>query len=160
MNDIIKSIQQNKQYSWAFALLLGVLYRYGYGIVKDLIWANRKLNFITEIIDPNSKTQLFFLTVGVNFTVDLSSVMLPALICGAVLIYIFHAKARLFSLAAVIPFLVFSRRAWYFWEAPDLGLQISVLLAPLLGVIVLFAFVFLKTKNEKAAEQMARPDGE
>jgi membrane-bound metal-dependent hydrolase YbcI (DUF457 family) len=85
---------------------------------------------------------------------------LPALICGAALVYFFHSKARLLSLAAVVPFLVFSCRAWHFWEAPSLGLQVSLLFAPVLGVIVLLAIVFMRTRTKKAAEQTARPDGE
>jgi hypothetical protein len=155
---LIDGIRKYKIASWAFALILGIIYRYGYGVAKDLIWANRKLNFITEIVDPNSNTQQFFLIVGLNFTVDLSSVILPALICASVLIYIFHTRARLLSLPAVFPFLVFSRRACHFWEAPDLGLQISVLFGPILGVVVLLAVVFMRTRINKIAEQNAQPD--
>ncbi|MBA4373890.1 MAG: hypothetical protein C0402_13655 [Thermodesulfovibrio sp.] len=157
---LLDGIRKYKMASWAFAIILGLLYRYGYGLVKDIFWGKRDLNFIAGIFDLNSKIQEFFATVGVNFIVDLSSIILPAVICGAVLIYIFHTKARLFSLAAVVPFLVFSRRAWHFWEAPGLGLQISILFAPILGVVALLAVVFIKTKNEKTAEQTARPDGE
>ena len=160
MNDIIKSIQENKLYSWAFALILGVLYRYGYGLVKDLFWAKRDLNFIAGIFNLNSKIQEFLVTIGVNLIVDLSSIILPALICGAVLVYFFHAKARLLSLAAVVPFLVFNRRAWHFWEAPHLGLQISILFAPILGALVLIAVVFIKTKRIKDAEQITHTDPE
>ncbi len=144
---LIDGIRKYKMASWAFAILLGMLYRYGYGLAKDLFWAKRDLNFIAGIFDLNSKIQEFFVTVGVNFIVDLSSIILPALICGAVLVYFFHAKARLLSLAAVVPFLVFSRRAWHFWEAPHLGLQISILVAPILGVVVLLAVVFIRTRK-------------
>ena len=99
---LIDGIRKYKMASWAFVILLGVLYRYGYGLAKDLFWAKRDLNFIAGIFDLISKIQEFFVTIGVNFIVDLSSIMLPALICGAVLVYFFHAKARLLSLAAVV----------------------------------------------------------
>ncbi len=144
---LIDGIRKYKMASWAFVILLGMLYRYGYGLTKDLFWAKRDLNFIAGNFDLNSKIQEFFVTVGVNFIVDLSSIILPALICGAVLVYLFHAKARLLSLAAIVPFLVFSRRAWHFWEAPHLGLQISILVAPILGVVVLLAVVFIRTRK-------------
>ena len=149
---LIDGIRKYKMASWTFAILLGVLYRYGYGLAKDLFWLKRDFNFIARIFDLNSKIQEFFVTVSFNFIADLSSIILPALICGAVLIYFFHAKARLLSLAAVVPFLGVSRRAWHFWKVPDLGLQISILFAPILGVVVLLAVVFIRTRNEKTAE--------
>ncbi len=157
---LIDGIRKYKIASWAFAILVGVLYRYGYGLVKDLAWGKRDGNFIAGIFDLNSEIQEFFATVGVNFIVDLSSIILPAVICGAVLVYFFHAKARLLSLGALVPFLVFSHRAWHFWEAPNLGLQLSILFAPVLGVVVLLAVVFIRTTKEKTAEQAARRDGE
>jgi hypothetical protein len=157
---LLVGIRKYKMASWAFAIILGVFYRYGYGLVKDLFWGKRNLNFIAVIFDLDSEIQEFFVTLGVNFIVDLSSIILPALVCGVVLIYIFHAKARVLSLATVAPFLVFSLNAWNFWEAPNLGLQISILFTPILAVVVLLAVVFIRTRNEKTAEQNAQPDSQ
>lgn len=151
---LIEGIRKYKMASWAFALVLGILYWYGYGIAKYLIWGRRDLDFIMTIIDQNSKTQLFFLIVGLNFTVELSSVILPALTCASLLTYIFHTKARPLSLATVIPFLVFSRRAWHFWEAPHPELQVSLLFAPIVGVAALLAVVFIRTRIKKTAEHL------
>jgi hypothetical protein len=128
-------------------------------MVKNLFWANRKFNFITEIIDPNSKTQLFFLTVGVNFVVALSSLLLPALICGVLLIYVLQEKSLFFSLAALLPFLALSFRLWHFWEAPSLELQISTLIAPILGVIMLLSIIWGILKIKKRRTTGSTPSG-
>ncbi len=153
MTDLTKSIRDNRYFSLCFALVIGFIFRYSYGIAKDVIWANRKLDFIAGLVDPSSVMQMTILAITMNILVELSSSLLPALLCGIILIYIFQKRAFLFSLASAAIFLALSTRLWRFWKAPDIGMQISTLMGPILSVLVLVTSVWLvqnqiKKRNE------------
>jgi hypothetical protein len=147
--NLIRLIRENKYVSWCFAMVVGFLYRYSYGLAKDGIWANRKLNFIAGLVDPFSKIQMTLLTVTLNFFVDLSSSIIPAMLCGIILIYVFHEKSFLFGLGSAAMFLVLSSRLWRFWQAPNIGMQISTLIGPVLSVLVLIFAIWILLKYRK-----------
>lgn len=151
MNDLIKTIRGNKYFSLCFALFLGFVFRYSYGIAKNVIWANRKLDFISGLVDPSSAMQMTILTIILNFIVNLSSSLVPALICGIILIYVFQKKALLFSMVSAAMFLALSSGLWRFWKAPDIGMKISTLMGPILSVLILVISIWLvfKIKNLK-----------
>ena len=151
MNDLIKAIRENKYFSLCFALFIGFLFRYSYGIAKDVIWANRKLDFIAGLVDPSSALQMTILTIILNFFVTLSSSLVPALLCGIILVYVFQKKALLFSMVAAAMFLALSSGLWRFWKAPDIGMKISALMGPILSVLVLVIFIWLvfKIRNQR-----------
>jgi hypothetical protein len=87
------------------------------------------------------------LIVAINFGINLSASFLTGLIFGALLIYVFKDKALFFSLGSVAIYFLFSYKAWcFFWEAPDLGTQISMLMGPILVSIVFVTTVSLLVK--------------
>jgi hypothetical protein len=143
---LLAVIKTYKIASWCFALFVGFLFRYSYGFAKDAIWSKRNLSFMSWPIDPFSESQLLFFTVVLNFIVDLTSSLIPALICGALLVYVFQKRAIIFSLWSAGMFLVLSYRFWLFWKAPNLGLQISTLMGPILSVLVLLSATWLLSK--------------
>ena len=53
---LIDAIRKYKM-TYGIFIVLGVLYRKGNGLAKDLVVREEKLKFIAEIIDPNSNTQ-------------------------------------------------------------------------------------------------------
>ena len=146
LDELVSFIRNNKILSWCFAFLLGIVYRYGFGIAKDVIWKNRNLSFITELIEPLSESQLLFFGIAFNLLVDFTSVLLPALICGALLIYVFNKRAFLFSAGTVAAFLALRSMLWNFWKYPDIGAQISAFISPILAAFILIASVWLLLK--------------
>ena len=148
---LIAAIRTYKVASWGFALFVGFLFRYSYGIAKNAIWMGKNLSFLSGLMDPFSETQLHFITVVLNVVTDLTSALIPAFICGGLLVYVFRKRAIILGIWSAGMFLVLSSRFWFFWEAPNLGLQISILMGPIISILVLVSaiVVILKMTNRK-----------
>lgn len=143
MNNLLLSIRRNRKYSWCVAIIIALAYRSAYVMAKSLIWANRKLMFSIKTDDPNMQIKLFFQVIGFNFMIETSSLILPALIFGGLLLYCLREKAVGYSSAALIVFLAPNSRFWYFWQAASTGIQFSRFMTPLLGAGVLLLVVWL-----------------
>jgi len=133
-------IRNNKFASWCVAFCMGILFRYIYGLAKNL-WDSNMIYL--SFSDSTTKLQIFFLTLVLNLIVEITSSLVPAILCGLLLIYIFQKKALFFSIPAIAIFLVLSSRLYRFWQAPDLGMQISALVGPILSGIVFALTVWL-----------------
>jgi hypothetical protein len=92
--------------------------------------------------------QIALITVMLNFFVDLSSSLIPALLCGIILIYVFQKRALFFSIGSSAIFLALSSMLGRFWKAPDIGMQISALMGPILSVLVLVSSIWLLLKSK------------
>lgn len=146
MNNVLISIRQNKFASWGIALTTGLIFRYVFWIVKRLIW-HPNSDFLSSFVNTISNSQLVCLTVALSFGINLSASFLAALICGTFLIYVVQNKAFFFSLGSVAIYFLLSYKAWcFFWKAPDLGTQISMLMGPILVSIVFVSTVWLLVK--------------
>lgn len=144
---LLISFRKNKFASWCFAFFIGFSFRYIYGIIKNVLW-NRSLDFFT--LNPStSKLQILAWTVALNFVVDFTSSLVAAIICGSIMIYVLEDKAFFFTIPAIALFLALSARLWRFWQAPDLGMQISTLMGPILACLVFAGatWLILKIKN-------------
>lgn len=151
MYNLIAKIRENKVASWCFAFCIGLGFRYIYGFIKNLLW-NSNLGFLA-FSGSTSKSQMLFLTILLNFVVEFTSSSIAALICGAVLIYVLKKKALIFSIPVIVVFLALSFRLWNFWKAPGIGLQISILMGPILASLIfagttwLFLKIFIRKKK-------------
>lgn len=144
--NLLNAIRSNKIASWFFALLMGLVFRYAYGSAKHLFsfWS-RNWDFGTSTY-PTPESQLLLLTVTFNIAVDFISSLMAAALCGVLLVYIFRERAGLFTLGSVFVFLLMSSRLWRFWKYPELGMQISSLVGPLLAGFVFVSTVWLLWK--------------
>jgi len=161
MNGLITSIRKNKSRSWFFALSVGILFRFLYALAKNGIWnssAGRKLANLIAKIDTSSSSEFQIDTSSgllmLNFIAELSSAVIPALICGALLIRIFQEKASLFTIGAIASFLVLDSRLWRYWNDPNVspGFKIVGFAAPLLVGLVLESTVWLLLKKQDRAK--------
>ena len=154
IHNLIITIRKNKVASWCFAFCMGLIFRYIYGSAKNFLW-NRNFDFLA-LSGSTSKSQMLFLTIVLNFVVDFTSSLIAAVICGALLIYVIEKKALFFSIPAIATFLALSSRLWRFWKAPDLGMQISTLMGPLLAGLIFAGtiWLFLKILNRKKKGQI------
>ncbi len=143
MNTLIITLRNNKILAWLFALSMGLIFRYIYGVAKPLMSSLiQNLDFISSI--PES--QFLVLTIAFNFAVDFLSSIIAALLCGAILVYLFQEKARFLCLGSVLIFLALSSRLWRFWKYPEVGMQISSLVGPILAALVFISTVWLIVK--------------
>ena len=131
--ETIEALRENKAASWAIALFLGVIFRYPFGIAKHYIaTAAQKLDFIQTL--PQSQMVAFMIIF--NFAVDFASSLIAAVICGSFLVYIFKERAKLFSIVTALVIVGLDSRLRRFWLYPDVGMQISGLIGPLLKGLV------------------------
>lgn len=145
MNKKIENLRANKVVAWLFALSMGLVFRYIYGIVKNSIFAGVRRYFESSSSTPPEVNNVLFI-IKFNFSIDLASSFIAAVVCGALLVYIYREKSMSFCLGSVVVFLVSSSRLWRFWKYPELEMQISGLIGPLLaGLMLIFAtWVILK----------------
>ena len=125
--------------AWLFAMTIGLVFRYIYGLAKNSIFAGVRRYFeSSSTTQPEIDNVLFIITF--NFCIDLASSFIAAVVCGALLVYIYREKSMTFCLGSVLVFLVSSSRLWRFWKYPELEMQISSLIGPLLaGMVFIFA---------------------
>ena len=146
MDNLLKVLRNSKTASWTFALLMGLCFRYVYGSAKHLIgfWS-QKWNLVPSTY-PTSESQILFLTITFNFIVDLTSSLMAAALCGWILVYFFQERTRVLVLGSALVLLALDSRLWRFWEYPELGMQISGLIGPLLAALVFVTTVCLLQK--------------
>ena len=144
---LLISVRKNKFASWFFAFFIGLSFRYIYGIIKNVLW-NRSLDFFA--LNPSaSKLHILAWTVALNFVVDFTSSTVAAILCGSIMVYVLEKKAVFFTIPAIALFLALSARLWFFWRAPDLGMQISTLMGPILACLVFASTTWLILKIKK-----------
>jgi hypothetical protein len=143
MNNLITTLRNNQIVAWLIALSMGLIFRYVYGIAKHSISA---LIQNMDVISSIPESQFLVLTITFNFAVDLASSLIAAMFCGALLVYVFQERACVMCLGSVVVFLAFSSRLWRFWKYPEVGMQISSLIGPLLAGLIFISTVFLIVK--------------
>ena len=148
MNNLPDNIRTNKVASWGFALFMGLIFRYVYGIVKTFT-SHQIRDYFTYLANTIPESQLVYLTVLFNFIIDFAGAFTAALICGALLVYFLQDKSILFSLGSVVTYLALSHRIFYFWKAPDLGMQISSLIGPILAALIFVSIVWFLVRIKK-----------
>lgn len=146
---MIKTLRNNKVAAWCIALFMGLVFRYIDGIARQLIftWC-RNWDFGTST-HPTPESQFLVLTILSNFALNFASSLISSILCGGLLVYLFHGKARQLCIGSVAIFLVLSSRLWRFWKFPALGMQISSLIGPIIAGIVLASTVWLIVKLRK-----------
>lgn len=144
---MIALIRKNKLLSWCFAFCMGLIFLLILEYVKNLLW-NRSFDFIS-LSASTPKLQLFILTIFLNFITDLTSSLIAAIIPGYLLFYIFGKKAFYYSLLSIVIFLTLSIWLRRFWKAPDIGMQISALMGPVLSALILIGIIWLFAKMTK-----------
>jgi hypothetical protein len=159
INKTIEFIGSNRNAAWLFSILIGLLFKYAYGFVKNL-WAHSilsVLDYAASLMEPLSNlnsVKNVLITIGVNLLTDLPAAFIASLICSALMIYVLRKQRLLYSLGAVASFFLLYSRRWHFRNAPDLGVQISAFIAPFLiaavfifSVWLLIKFQFKRTKD-------------
>jgi len=149
MSNLLTTLRSNKFVSWFLALFMGLVFHHISRIIKNLlfIWI-QSWDFGTST-QPGPESTLLIMTITFNFAGDFISSLIAALIYGALLVYVFQEKAFLLCLGAVVINLLLSSRMWHYRSAPDLGLQISTLIGPILAGIVFVSTVWLLIKVRK-----------
>ena len=146
MNNLIISFRNNKIMAWLFAFSMGLVFRYVYGIAKHVIFNwTRNLNFGSST-HPTPGSDFLVLTITFNFAVDFASSLIAAAICGAILVYVLQEQARVLCLGSVVVCLALDSRLRRFWKYPELGMQISGLMGPILTGLVFISTVWLIVK--------------
>ena len=146
MNDLINKVRNNKVASWGLALFVGLIFRYADGILRNQIFLLcRSWDFGTST-HPTPDSQFLALTIVFNLALVLVSSLIASAPCGGVLVYIFQEKASKLCLGSIAVFLALSSRAWRFWTFPELGMQISSLMGPLVAGAIFFLTVLLLVK--------------
>ncbi len=146
MHNLVKVLRNSKIASWTFALLMGLFFRYVYGISKHLIgfWS-QMLDLVTSTY-PTYEPPMLLWIITFNIIVDLTSSLIAAGLCGWILVYIFQERARVLVLGSALVFLALDSRLRRFWKYPELGMQISGLIGPLLAALVFVTTVWLLQK--------------
>jgi hypothetical protein len=148
MNQLTVAIRNNKVLSWCFALCIGFVYRYLYGRMKDGIWLHRNLDIINRMTADYSQGKLIVFTAFFNIFVELSSSIIPAVICALFLTHVFQKKAIFFSSGAILTFLLLSSRLWRYWCNPTLPTNMKIIgfANPIVDVLVLIFTIWLILK--------------
>ena len=148
MNELTIAIRKHKWASWGFALFMGFVYWYLYARMKNGIWLHRKLDFITEMIKNLSQGETVAFVAAFNAFTELSSSIIPAVICALLLTHVFQNRAIFFSLGAVLTFLLFSARLWRYWFDPAIPTYLKIVGAatPIVDVLVLIFAIWLILK--------------
>ncbi len=159
INKTIAFIGNNRTASWLFSILIGVLFKYAYGFVKNL-WAYSilsVLDYAASLMEPLSNlnsVKNILITIGVNLLTDLPAAFVASLFCATILLYVLRQQRSRYALGAVASFFLLYSIRWHFRNAPDLGVQISAFIAPFLiaavfvfSVWLLIKFQFKRTKD-------------
>lgn len=146
MKTLINAIRKDNVASWAFALLIGLIFRYADGILRHqlFIWC-RNWDFGSST-QPTPESQFLVLTIVFNLALNLTSSLIVSVFCGGVLVYVLQEKATRLCLGSAAIFLVLSSRVWRFWKFPELGMQISSLMGPIVAGIIFVLTVMLLEK--------------
>ncbi len=159
INKTIEFIGSNRNASWLFSIFIGVLFKYAYGLFKNL-WAYSivsVLEYAASLMEPLSNLNSVMnvlITIGVNLLTDLPAAFVASLFCATLMLYVLRKQRLLYALGAVAPFFLLYSIRWHFRNAPDLGVQISAFIAPFLiaavfvfSVWLLDKFQFKRTKD-------------
>lgn len=150
MNKSIENLRANNVVAWLFAMSMGLVFRYIYGVSKNSIFAGVRRYFESTSTTPPEVDNVLFV-IKFNSSIDLASSFIAAVVCGSLLVYIYREKSMTFCLGSVLVFLASSSRLWRFWKYPELEMQISSLIGPLLaGFILIFAtWIILKISHRR-----------
>lgn len=133
LDEFRAKLRTNSKAGWLFALSMGLIFSYIYGLAKNLLvaWIRTYFDALT-VLDIDDA----YFIIKINFSIDLVSSSIAAVVCGALLVHIFKEKAVAFCLGSILVFLMSSSRLWGFWKYPELAMQISGLLGPLTAALV------------------------
>lgn len=146
MNKIVIFFRKNATTSLMWAIIVGLIFRYLFGMTKDLMWLSWDVTPIYKFINPKTPSQVFFFTVTLNATVDISSSIPAAFICGALLAVVLREKGLVYGLCSAVVYFLFSARLWHFMAAPNLEIKISVVLGRILSACTLMVAIWLVLK--------------
>ena len=146
MNEIISTIRKNTVASWGAALFMGLVFRYVDAIARNQIfnWC-RNWDFGSST-QPTPESQFLALTITFNLTLNLASSLIASVLCGGLLVYVFQERASRLSVGSLVVFFALSSRIWRFWKFPEVGMQISSLMGPIVAGIIFVLTVFLLGK--------------
>ncbi|MFA4829044.1 MAG: hypothetical protein WC855_05565 [Thermodesulfovibrionales bacterium] len=147
LENLIAVIRKYKVASWAFALFVGFVFRYLYAIVKNSIFIKKLISPLFGRIDLFSELQIQILIVVVNIITEFTSSLFPAMFCGGLLVYLFGKRATELGIWSACMFIALGPRFLFFWQAPEIGLKISILMQPIIAVIVLASAISVITKR-------------
>ena len=147
--NIIKLIRDNKLLTLGFALCVGLFYHFSFGLIKNYLLLSF-FNFISHVF-LTCELEAVVLTLSINLIIDLISSLIAAILPGALFVYIIRRQVFFYSLISITVFLTLNSRLWKFWKAPDLGMQISALLGPILAALIFVGsiWLFFKINNHK-----------
>lgn len=152
---MITFIRKSKLLSLFYASFMGLIFRFCFGLIKNLLWS-RAFDFISlDISTPRSL--IFALVLFVNFITDFTSSLIAAILPGFLLFYVMRKSAVRYSLPAILVFLAVNSGLWKFWQAPHLETKISLLIGPFLEAFVFLAVVWLFQKY--LIKRMGNGDG-
>jgi hypothetical protein len=151
MNDFTKYIKNNTFLSWLWAVILGLVFYISYGVFKKLLWS-WDLNRFVDWIDPATDDNLLMLTIILNAIVDSTSALPAAILSAILLVKFVSQKELIFGMASLLLYVVLDSRLWRFASAPNLGMQISSVMGPIIaGAILMFSIlIFARFKKEKS----------
>jgi hypothetical protein len=147
LEKLIAVIRKYKVASWAFALFVGFVFRYLYAIVKNSIFITKIISPLFGRVDHFSELQIQIITVVANIIAEFTSSLVPAMLCSGLLVYIFGKRAIDLGVWSACMFVVLGPRFLFFWQAPEIGLKISILMQPIIAVLVLASAISVITKR-------------
>ena len=147
LENFIAVIRKYKVASYVFALFDGFVFRYLYAIVKNSIFIKKLISSLFGRLDHFSELQMQIIIVVMNLITEFTSLLVPAMICGGLLVYLLGKRATELGLWSVVMYIILGPRFLFFWKAPEIGLKISILMQPIVAVIVFASAISLITKR-------------
>jgi hypothetical protein len=142
-------------------MLGGFLFHICYGFSNKLLWSrnlSRLIQHLLTWINPRTEFQHFIFFVSLNIVVAFTSSLLGSVLFGLLLVRLFRDRAMLYGLGYSCIYLLLTFPYRRLVNAPDLSLQVSVLIMPivasltlLLSILIIrkYSFLSLLCGNEK-----------
>jgi hypothetical protein len=119
-----------------------------------------RMGFYIEIIKDLSEGETVAFTAAFNTFVELSSSIIPAVICALFLTHVFQKKAIFYSIGAVLTFLLLSTRLWRYWFDPHVPTYMKIIgsATPIVDVLVFIFIIWLTLKIKHHITSGSTPD--
>jgi hypothetical protein len=146
INKALAFSRNNEMATWGFAFFIGIIFYYVYLYAKFFCYVIGFVDYLASLLGLNSNVNNIFFTISINFIIDLIASLVASLICGSLFVYVLQKRRLIYSLGAVVSFFLVYARKWRFWQAPDVGMKISSMMAPFLAALffVFAVWVFMK----------------
>ncbi len=134
-------------------ILSGVLGSYlfyiCYSFLNKLLWSRNMSRLIQNLltwINPRTEFQNFIFFVSLNIVVAFTSSLPGSVLCGLLLVRLFRDRAMPYGLGYICIYLLLTFDYRRIVNAPDLSLQVSVLIMPIIASLTLLLSILIIRK--------------